>query len=438
MPEGDGGDPWRSAVTLGDILVKQGLLSRAKLDLALSGGQVQAGQLATYLVEHHILTFDQVALGLADQFGVPPALEADFARSDATLRKRLVVHQAVELQAIPLFSTAIRRVAVAMANPCNRGALDRLAFILGATVDPMVTSEGALARQFELLYKVRRKAAKPPAQPPPLPVPQKVASRAVLGDPWDIRPALRSHRRLLRDKPFDLPMAPSGDATPPVRLAPLDPASSRQEAATPIAVMEDALCFTPTPATFLAPGRPCDPPMPFRVFARHPLTPVVVPITSASAQLAVDQIRFATDQQDLSDSLFSFMRNCFAVGAMFGVSGATALGRFGFSGGLVRPDVESLRVSLSLPSCFRIARSRRSTFRGQPPPDGMAVQGPLWAALATAPPTEVMVAPVIVDGVVTLLLYAQSEPGGHIGSLAAGKMEQVCEALSSSLLRLAV
>ncbi len=439
-------------MSLGEILVKRGILSRAKLEAALAAEQAQGIGLANYLVEEGILTGDQLALVLAQQFGVPPALEADFVRADASLRKRLVVHQAIELQAIPLFLTSPRRVAVAMANPTNPRALDRLAFILGATVDPMVASEVALARQFELLYRVKRKRGLHPALKD-LPVPQQVAKEgAVVGPPESselsessqIRPALRSHHRAVEDKQpvprmvgdrASLGADHDDEVSHHLRLAPLHPGNP--EPGAPIAVMEDALCFTPTPLTFIPP-RPCDPPKPSRVLSRHPLTPIVVPITSASAQLAVEQIRFAADQQDLSDNLFTFMRACFAVGAMFVVAGAVAQPRFGFSGGQVRPQVERLRFSLSLPSCLRIARSRRATFRGAPPPDGMAVQRPLWSALGTDPPNDVLVSPVIVDGLVTMLLYAQAEPGGRINGLAASKIEQVCEALSCSLLRLAV
>jgi hypothetical protein len=202
--------------------------------------------------------------------------------------------------------------------------------------------------------------------------------------------------------------------------------------------MEDALCFTPTPLSLLPQARVLTPPTPTRVAARHPLTPIIIPITSAGAELAVDQIRFATDRQDLSDSLFTFMRACFGVGAMFAVSGAMAEGLFGFCDGRVCPEVEGMRFTLSLPSCFRIARSRRTTFRGQPPPDGGAVHAPLWMALGCPTPADVLVSPVIADGQVTLLLYAQDDGNGRIHELAAGQMEQVCDALSSSLLRLAV
>jgi hypothetical protein len=270
----------------------------------------------------------------------------------------------------------------------------------------------------------------PSSRVPPLASPAPTAV-LVEPDPPEIRPALRSHRSSPKER------QPAPAAPQPLRLPPLDPNVAEREPAAPASVMEDSLCFTPTPMAYMLP-RLCDPPTPSRVLSRHSLTPVVVPITSAGAQLAVDQIRFATDQQALSDNLFTFMRSCFSVGAMFMVAGAVAQGRFGFSDGQIRPDVERLRFSLTLPSCLRIARSRRTTFRGSPPPDGMAVQGPLWAALRTDPPEDVLVSPIIVDGQVTLLLYAQSEAAGRITAMAAGKMEQVREALSSSLLRLAV
>jgi hypothetical protein len=418
---------------LGEILVKHGLLSHAQLVSALTHQQAQGSRLGTFLVEKSILTSDQVALALSEQFGVPPALETDFLRADATLRKRMVVHQAIELQAIPLYFLNPRRVAVAMANPTNARAIDRLAFILGATVAPMVTPEVALRRQFEILYKLKRRNKTPvlalgqkvAQKPVPKPAPKTLVRpgpRRPDPEASEIRPALRSYRQ----RP----------ATP--KLAPLKPGIRVPEPAAPITMMEDALCFTPTPLSALPRTRVPTPPTPTRVLSRHPLTPVVVPITSASAHLAVEQIRLATDQQDLSDNLFTFMRTCFGIGAMFVVAGAMAQGLFGFSDGRVCAGIEKLRFSLSLPSCFRIARSRRATFRGSPPPDGGAVHRPLWAALHCPPPADVLVSPVIVDGLVTLLLYAQGEGGSRLNDVAAANVEHVCEALSSSLLRLAV
>jgi hypothetical protein len=102
---------------LGEILVKQGLLTEAQLASALTHQLARGARLGSYLIEHNILTTDQVALALAEQYGVAPALEADFLHGDPALRKRMVVHQAVELKAIPLFVTHRRHIAVAMAHP---------------------------------------------------------------------------------------------------------------------------------------------------------------------------------------------------------------------------------------------------------------------------------------------------------------------------------
>ncbi len=203
-------------------------------------------------------------------------------------------------------------------------------------------------------------------------------------------------------------------------------------------VVEAVLCFTPTPLTSLPPVETRALPTPTRVASRRPLTPIMVPITNAGAQLAIEQIRFATDQQGLSNNLFTAMRACFGAGAIFSVAGRLARGRFGFSGEQVRPEIENLSFSLSLPSCFRIARSRRATYRGLPPPDGRAVQQPLWAALHCKPASGVLVSPVIVEGRVALLLYAHDDGDVRGNSLAASWMEQLREVLSSSLLRLGV
>lgn len=412
---------------LGEILVKHGLITEAQLYAALARREADGKRIGSYLVEKGTLTTNQVALALAEQVGVPPALDADFARADPSVRRRLGARQAAEFQAIPLFVTGTRRVAVAMANPANPRILDKLAFILGATVDPMIATDLAIATHLDRLYRGARAESadtSPPASTQSRAIQQPTRKQSPSED-TEIRPALRAHRRP-RKAMCLVPLLPGA-------AAPATP-----EPGAPVAVMEDALCFTPTPLTFIPPAAALTPPKPTRVAARHPLTPIVVPMTRAGTELAVEQIRFATDQQDVSDNLFTFMRACFGVGAMFSVEGAVAQGRFGFADGAVRPEVESVAISLSLPSCFRIARSRRATFRGTPPPDGMAVHRALWAALRCQPPKDALVSPVIVDGQVTLLLYAQGERGEPIDNLAAGRMEQICDALSSSLLRLAV
>ena len=414
----------RWGVRLAKILVKRGLLTTAQLQGALGLGQMDSKRLSSYLIEKRILTSDQVAEALAEQYGVPPALSSDFLRADSALRRRVGAYPAMELQAIPLYVTGIGRVAVAMANPENPRILDKLESLLGATVEPMVAPDLVITKQLEVLYCLPKRHSSEVSLPfvaSPQP-PRHSLHRQARVEDCEIRPALRSYRRQRK--------AP--------RLAPLLPGTRSREPAAPVSMIEDALCFTPTPLTFIPPlDTRTTPPVPTRVALRRALTPVVLPLTRSDTALVVEKIRLAKDRQAVSDGLFTFMRGCFGVGAMFAVAGAAAQGQFGFSNGMVRPELETMSFSLSLPSCFRIARSRRATFRGVPPPDGLVVHRGLWVALHCQPPSDVLVSPVIVDGQVTLLLYAQSEGGGPIDDFAARRMDEVCGALSSSLLRLA-
>jgi len=411
-------------VRLADILAKAGLITPAHLRAALGHGHASNKRLATYLVDNGILTTDQMALALARHHRVPPVLDADFLRADPALRRRVGSHQAMELQVVPLFVTSAGRVAVAMANPENSEILRKLASTLAAAVEPRVATDLAISKQLEIFCAVPRRRSTdlslPVVTSPP--ASRRFAHRKTTPEVCDIRPALRTYRR----KPKT------------VRLAPLRPGTYSPQPCAPVAMIEDSLCFTPTPLTCIPPlDARTTPPVPTRVALRRPLTPIAVPITRSDTALVVEQIRRARNKQDASDSLFKFMRTCFGAGAMFTVAGADAQGRFGFSDRMVRTELETMSFSLSLPSCLRIARSRRATFRGLPPPDGMAVQRTLWGALQCVPPKEALVSPVIVDGRVTLLLYAQGKGGGRIDDLAASRMEQVCDALGTSLLRLA-
>ena len=161
----------------------------------------------------------------------------------------------------------------------------------------------------------------------------------------------------------------------------------------------------------------------------------MVAVTGPDA--AVEQIASAPDRQTAADSLFAFMRSCFGAGAMFVVNGVFAEGRFGYNQGSECAAVESIVFSLSLPSCFRLAYTQSAIFHGPPPPDGASVHRSLWLALASEPPREVLVAPVIAAGQTAILLYAQGRKGGHIEKFAVNRMEHVSAALANTLVRLA-
>jgi hypothetical protein len=365
-----------------EILLEHGRISPAQVRSIAGYQNLEDQQLATCLFEGGLLSADQLASALSVLYSVPPALDRDFLCADPGLRKRLGANQAAKLEAIPLYTTPKRRIAVAMVNPTHPKIIEELGFVLGATIEPMVTSEPVLAHQLEVLYSVprRRTTGFHPA-----------SSQAMAGSELtpvlnrNVRQPTQSYLAAVQDMPL---------------FVPADPCA-------PVQTIEDAM--------------PSNPPR----------------LSISRPDAAVELILSATDRQAVADHLFAFMRSCFGAGAMFVINGVFAEGRFGYNESKPCPGIESLVFSLSLPSSFHVAYQQGVFFLGPPPSQGKAVDQQLWAALGCQPPCEVLVAPVVASERTAMLLYAQGREGGRIEKLAASRLEHVCAALGSTLVRLA-
>jgi len=394
-----------------DVLLDRGWLSQLSLRSLAGYQNLEDDQLGVGLLEEGLITGDQLATALGLLLGVPPALDHDFARVDPSLLKRLSSQRAANLKAIPLFTSASRRVTVAMVNPTDLKAIDELSFALGAAVEPMVTSEPTLARHLELLYNMPRRwttGYHPVATPS---VSERVAEEA---------------RRALNALPLVANGGPTHDMRTPGPPS-LPQRRHRKETLSYVQAVNDMPLFVPAEAN--APVLPAT-----EVASMTPIPPHVS-VTGPDA--AVEQILAAPDRQAAADQLFAFMRTCFGAAAMFAVNGLFAEGRFGYNEGSECPAVEKLIFSLSLPSCFRDAFSRGVVFHGAPAMDGEPVHRTVWTALGSRPPREIVVAPVVVQNQCALLLYAQGRSGGRVEHFATGRLGRVCAALATTLVRLA-
>jgi hypothetical protein len=407
-------------MSLAQVLVAQGLIAPDNLRAIAGAQNLEDQQLGTALCESGLLTMDQLAHALSALHGVAPALDADFERADPSLRKKLRTHQASNFKAIPLYTTASRRVAVAMVNPAHPKVLDELAFVLGAAIEPMVTSEVALGHQLEILYAMpkRRTTGFHPVANMHAAVSGSVPLGGFAAEP--ARMEIVPMATVEGEERFEPAPAPPARA---LRSRP----SSKHPTQSYLAAVEDLPLFVPNESN--APTM-----MAGELMSRTPIPPRVA-ITGPDR--AVEQILSSPDRQAAADSLFDFMRSCFGAGAMFVVGPVFAEGRFGYNEGTPCPAIEKLVFSLSLPSCFREAFTRSTLYLGPPPTHADAVHRPLWEALGSPPPREVLVAPVVTGGQAALLLYAQGHNAGRIEKFAARRMEHVCSALANALLRLA-
>lgn len=405
---------------IAQLLIMRGFLLPDQMRSIPGAENMDDGQLGTALVRAGLVTTDQLALVLGELLGVPPALEVDFLKSDPGLRRRLRAHQATSLKSIPLYTTQSRRIAVAMVDPTHPEFLDELGFALGGAIEPMVTSEPALARQLELLYGMAQR--KTTGFNP-------VANVAIPDTGAVVRSrSPTSESRRLELVPLAAPIDDGPVLAGPVGARPATPtarARATKQTQSYLAAVEDLPLFVPA-----------DPNAP-REAAADPLTPVPPMVSVTGPDRAVEQILSSPDRQAAADNLFAFMRSCFGAGAMFVINGVFAMGRFGYNEGTECPAVESLVFSLSLPSAFRSAHSRGVVFHGIPTPEGEPIHGPLWAALRCPPPRELLVAPVVAGGQVSLLLYAHGRKHGRIERFAVARLEHVCSALGNTLMRLA-
>jgi hypothetical protein len=281
----------------------------------------------------------------------------------------------------------------------------------------MVTSEAAHARQLELLYALARRRTTGFNAVANVGLAEQSAAVRTSPPPGE--------SRRLHMVPLAVEAAPAG----PLNNGPCTPTlparGRAKQTQSYLAAVDDLPLFVP-----VDPNAPAQP-------ASDVLTPVPPMVSVTGPDRAVEQILSSPDRQAAADNLFAFMRSCFGAGAMFAINGVFALGRFGYNEGTECPAVESLVFSLSLPSAFRLAHTRGSVFHGAPPPDGEAIHGPLWTALRCPPPREVLVAPVVAAGQISMLLYAHARKSGRIEKFAVARMEHVCSALANALMRLA-
>ncbi|GMV06048.1 MAG: pilus biosynthesis protein TapB [Gemmatimonadota bacterium] len=127
---------------LGQLLVDEGSLTADALEAALAVQPTLGGRLGEVLLRRRDVPPEAVARALAHQIGLPyapPPLEPE-PGAVALVRAELARARRVA----PLRLTA-RSLVVAMADPLDLEAVDDLQFQSGRRVDPVVTTEGAVA-----------------------------------------------------------------------------------------------------------------------------------------------------------------------------------------------------------------------------------------------------------------------------------------------------
>ncbi|NCO83140.1 MAG: hypothetical protein COZ31_07760 [Nitrospirae bacterium CG_4_10_14_3_um_filter_44_29] len=140
---------------LGEVLVKEGLITKEHLRLALERQVIFGGRLGTNIVELGILKEDEFAKFLSRYLKIPVADPSQLANIDEETISAISKEMAEKYKAIP-FKKDKNRLHMAMLDPKDMKAVDDFRFISGYDVIPYAASELRILYALEKYYGIKR------------------------------------------------------------------------------------------------------------------------------------------------------------------------------------------------------------------------------------------------------------------------------------------
>jgi type IV-A pilus assembly ATPase PilB len=138
------------SVRLGEILVKESLITQDQLHKALEYQRVNGGKLGSCLARMGFITDDDITGVLSRQYGVP-SINLKYYEIDPNVIRLIPQDTALRYQVVPL-SRVGSVLTIAMTDPTNVFAMDDVKFMTGFNVEPVVASEAAISDAISRCY----------------------------------------------------------------------------------------------------------------------------------------------------------------------------------------------------------------------------------------------------------------------------------------------
>ncbi len=135
---------------IGDLLVKEGVITAAQLQQALDHQKKNGGRLGSCLVKLQFVSEEDVTTFLSRQYGVP-SINLSYFDLDPAVAKLIPEDTARRYEVLPL-SRVGSSLTIAMTDPTNVFAMDDIKFMTGFNIEPVVASEAAIAEALKKLY----------------------------------------------------------------------------------------------------------------------------------------------------------------------------------------------------------------------------------------------------------------------------------------------
>ncbi|MHB8849301.1 MAG: GspE/PulE family protein, partial [Burkholderiales bacterium] len=138
-------------IRLGELLVRQKLLSETQLQLALEEQKKSGRKLGRFLVENGLVSEDQIAEAIAKQLDIPFIRLKNFTIKPDTTRL-LPEMQARRFRALVLENRG-DQILIGMADPTDLVVYDEIARIVKNNIELAVINENELLQTIDRVYR---------------------------------------------------------------------------------------------------------------------------------------------------------------------------------------------------------------------------------------------------------------------------------------------
>ena len=142
---------------LGEILVRENLITAQQLREALEYQRGSGGRLGSNLVKLGIVSDDVITAVLSRQYGVP-SINLELFQIEETTIKLISQEVALKYTVLPI-SKVGATLTLAMADPTNVFAMDDIKFMTGLNVEPVIASEASIQAAVGKYYALSKQVA---------------------------------------------------------------------------------------------------------------------------------------------------------------------------------------------------------------------------------------------------------------------------------------
>lgn len=402
---------------IGDLLLREGIVTEAQIDRALGVAFQQQLRLGSALVQLGYVDVDTLSRALSGLHRVPAALTKHVEAIEPSIIALFPARIAITHRAIPLGFTQTKppRLVVALQDPTTT-TLEEMTFAAGTRLDVSVMAESLVTRCLVQYYGFE--------------VPVRGPRPEI--DGVDLEP-----------DPLQLPSVPPPRPEPPILTLSAPPPPLLEPPPPPAAVLEPVPELASGRAVEVAPPtREEEEPPPPKEEPRAPKGPSTAPPGALTPVLGVDEaieaLRTAATRDAIGDTLSAWLQSAWGFGLVLIVKDdlGMALGWRGYASEIEPSEIETIAMPLGPASMLTSAYEGKVSFRGPPPEKGAPIHRKLWNVLKCAEPREVLVIPVLLGERVVNILYSHVTDQIALGESALEDAARVAAATSTAYARI--